>query len=158
MLMLSAKDALVTVACLGTVMKRWLIANSTSNSRSNFEPWESLETDDVVPFVFVADNTFSLTNEIQILIQIKVSQKKDTVFKMCVFQIPFITLSSRYRKWIWHNGKCIQSFSKKIALAAVLHNMLQTRCCHIYTHPGYETDEDSTVKSTWRKEINTSVF
>ena len=62
--MLSAKDALVTVACLGTVMKRWLIANSTSNSRSNFEPWESLETDDVVPFVFVADNTFSLTNEI----------------------------------------------------------------------------------------------
>ena len=65
MLMLSAKDALVTVTCLGTVMKRrWLIANSTSNSRSNFEPWESLETDDVVPFVFVADNTFSLTNRI----------------------------------------------------------------------------------------------
>ena len=62
--MSSTKDALVTVACLGIVMKRWLMANATSNLRSNFEPWESLETDDVVPFVFVADNTFSLTNRI----------------------------------------------------------------------------------------------
>ena len=62
--MSSTKDALVTVACLGIVMKRWLMANSTSNLRSNFEPWESLETDDVVPFVFVPDNTFSLTNGI----------------------------------------------------------------------------------------------
>ena len=172
MLKSGAKDASVTVVSLETVpfMKRWLITVSIyllprPLPKLNIQSWEPLKND-VVPFVFVADNAFPLTTGIMKPYPDKgLTDKKrflDTVLSRYrrVTESTFGIMASAFRVFYSKINLNPDKATKVVLAAVVLPNMLHTGHANTYTLPGFmdEIDGDNVVEGNWRKEANASIF
>ena len=132
----------------------------------NIQSWEPLENDDVVPFVFVADNAFPLTTGIMKPYADKgLTDKKrflDTVLSRYrrVTDNAFGIMASVFRVFYSKINSNPDKATKVVLAAVVLHNMLHTGHANTYAPPRFadEIDGDNVVRGSWRKEVNVSVF
>ena len=132
----------------------------------NIQSWEPLENDDVVPFVFVADNAFPLTTGIMKPYPDKgLTDKKrflDTVLSRYrrVTESTFGIMASAFRAFYSKINLNPDKATKVVLAAIVFHNILLTGHANTYAPPRFadEIDGDNVVGGSWRKEVNLSVF